>query len=162
MNLATKKAGWGKRLEDGQGMGLAVCPYGNTYCAVVAEVTVRNSKLKIDKITIAVDCGRVINPSGASNQLVGGIVWSLTALLYGGYPIVNGRAVHTNFHQNKLLRMHECPPMEVHFIESHDEKPWGIGEVSSPLGVPAVLNAIYAATGKRIRKVPIDTGEFQA
>jgi CO/xanthine dehydrogenase Mo-binding subunit len=162
MKLATAKAGWGKTIEDGQGMGLAVCPYGNTYCAVVAEVTVRDYKLKIEKITVAVDCGRIINPSGASNQIVGGIVWSLTALLYGGYPISNGRAVHTNFHQNKLLRMHECPPIDVHFIESEDEKPWGIGEVSSPLGVPAVLNAIYAATGKRIRKVPLEPGSFQA
>ena len=162
MKLATGKAGWGKRNEYGQGMGLAVCPYGNTYCAVVAEVTVRNSKLKIEKITVAVDCGRIINPSGTSNQIVGGIVWSLTALLYGGYPISNGRAVHTNFHQNKLLRMHECPPIDVHFIDSQDEKPWGIGEVSSPLGVPAVLNAIYAATGKRIRKVPLEPGSLQA
>ena len=162
MKLATAKAGWGKRNEDGQGMGLAVCPYGNTYCAVVAEVTVRNSKLKIEKITVAVDCGRIINPSGTTNQIVGGIVWSLTALLYGGYPISNGRAVHTNFHQNKLLQMHECPPIDVHFIDSQDEKPWGIGEVSSPLGVPAVLNAIYAATGKRIRKVPLEPGSLQA
>lgn len=155
LKLAAEKAGWGKRLEQGQGMGIAVCPYGNTYCAVIAEVTVRDGKLKINKITMAVDCGKVINPSGASNQLVGGIVWSLTALLYGGYPIKNGRAVHTNFHQNKLLRMNECPPMDVHFVDSSDERPWGIGEISSPLGVPAVLNAIFAATGKRIRKVPL-------
>lgn len=160
MNLATAKAGWGKNIGDGHGMGLAVCPYGNTYCAVVAEVTVRNSNLKIDKITVAVDCGRIINPSGASNQIEGGIVWSLTALLYGGYPISHGRAIHTNFHQNKILRMHECPPIDVHFIESQDERPWGIGEVSSPLGVPAVLNAIYAATGKRIRKIPLEAGSL--
>lgn len=155
LNMATEKAGWGKKLEEGQGMGLAVCPYGNTYCAVVASVTVRDAKVKVDKLTIAVDCGRIINPSGASNQIAGGLVWSLTALFYGGYPIVNGKAIHTNFHQNKLLRMHECPAIDVHFVKSDDDKPWGIGEVSSPLAVPAVLNAIYAATGKRIRKVPL-------
>jgi isoquinoline 1-oxidoreductase beta subunit len=155
LNLAAEKSNWGKKLGPGQGMGMAVSPYGNSYCTVVAEVTVRERKLTIDKVTIGVDCGRVINPSGASNQIVGGIVWSLTALLYGGYPIKNGRAIHTNFHQNKLLRMKECPPMEVHFVDSTDERPWGIGEISSPLGVPAVLNAIYAATGKRIRKVPL-------
>jgi isoquinoline 1-oxidoreductase subunit beta len=62
----------------------------------------------------------------------------------------------TNFHQNKLLRMNECPPMEVHFVESDDERPWRIGEISSPLAIPAVLNAIYSATGKRLRSVPID------
>lgn len=162
LNLAAKKAGYGKKLEEGQGMGVAVCPYGNSYCAVVAEVTVRGGKLTVNKMTIAVDCGRVVNPSGASNQITGGIVWSLTALLYGGYPIKNGKAVHTNFHQNKLLRMNECPPMEVHFIDSKDERPWGIGEISSPLGVPAVLNAIFAATGKRIRKVPLSTESLSA
>jgi isoquinoline 1-oxidoreductase subunit beta len=160
LKLAAEKAGWGKTLEQGHGMGMAVCPYGNSYCAVVAEVTVLNGKLKIDKMTIGVDCGKVVNPSGAANQIEGGIVWSLTALLYGGYPIKNGRAVHTNFHQNKLLRINECPLMEVHFVDSKDEKPWGIGEISSPLGVPAVLNAIFAATGKRIRKVPITQEAF--
>jgi isoquinoline 1-oxidoreductase subunit beta len=155
LKLTAEKSKWGKKLAAGHGMGMAVCPYGNSYCAVVAEVTILAGKLKIDKITVGVDCGRVINPSGASNQIEGGIVWSLTALLYGGYPIKNGRAVHTNFHQNKLLRMNECPPIEVHFVDSKDERPWGIGEISSPLGVPAVLNAIYAATGKRIRKIPL-------
>lgn len=155
LSLAAEKAGWGKTMEAGRGMGVAASPYGNSYCAVVSEVTVREGKLTIDKLTVAVDCGRVINPSGADNQIVGGLVWSLTALLYGGLPIKNGRALHTNFHQNKLMRMDECPPIEVHFIESRDERPWGIGEISSPLGVPAVLNAIFAATGKRIRKIPV-------
>jgi isoquinoline 1-oxidoreductase beta subunit len=156
LQLAVEKSNWGKTMEAGRGMGMAVCPYGNSYCAVVAEVTVRDKKLTIDKITIGVDCGKVVNPSGASNQITGGIVWGLTALLYGGLPIKNGRAVHTNFHQNKLLRMNECPTMEVYFVESDDERPWGIGEISSPLAVPAVLNAIYAATGKRLRSVPIE------
>jgi isoquinoline 1-oxidoreductase beta subunit len=156
LKLAAEKSGWGKPMESGRGMGMAVCPYGNSYCAVIAEVTVRDKKLTVDKITIGVDCGKVINPSGASNQIMGGIVWGLTALLYGGLPIKNGRAIHTNFHQNKLLRMNECPPMEVHFVDTDDERPWGIGEISSPLAIPAVLNAIYSATGKRLRSVPID------
>jgi isoquinoline 1-oxidoreductase subunit beta len=156
LKLAAEKAGWGKPLEAGHGMGIAVCPYGTSCCAVIAEVTVRERKLTIDRITIAADCGTIINPSGARNQLTGGIVWSLTALRYGGLPIKNGRAMQTNFHQNKLLRMHECPPMEVYFAETTDEKPWGIGEITSPMGVPAVLNAIYAATGERIRKVPLE------
>lgn len=160
LKLATEKAGWGKQLSAGKGMGMAVCPYGNSYCAVIAEVTVNSGKLTINKMIIAVDCGKVVNPSGAANQIEGGIVWSLTALLYGGYPIKNGRSVHTNFHQNKLLRMNECPAMEVHFVDSKDERPWGIGEISSPLGVPAVLNAIFAATGKRIRKIPLAEDAF--
>ena len=156
LTLAAEKSGYGKVMESGRGMGIAVCPYSDSCCAVIAEITVKNKKVMIDKVTIGVDCGKVINPSGASNQIAGGMVWGLTALFYGGLPIKNGRAVHTNFHQNKLLRMNECPDMEVHFVNTDDERPRGVGEISSPLGVPAVLNAIYAATGKRIRKVPID------
>lgn len=168
LDLAIEKSEWHRKHgankdgmatgghANGKGMGMAVCPYGNSYCAVVAEVTVKDEQLTIDGITVAVDCGLVINPSGTTNQIAGGIVWSLTALLYGGLPIVNGRAVYRNFHQNRLLRMRECPPINVHFVESDDQRPWGVGEISSPMGVPAVLNAIYAATGKRIRKVPID------
>ena len=162
IKLVTQKSDWEKQRPAGHGVGIACCPYGNTYCALVAEVSVIDGKLKIIKITIAVDCGRVINPSGAENQIVGGIVWGLTALLYGGVPIRNGRATQTNFHQNKLLRMNETPPMEVHFMPSTDDKPWGIGEVSSPLATPAVLNAIYAATGKRIRKVPLEPDAFKS
>lgn len=156
LELAVEKSGYVKSRTPGSGMGLAVCPYGNSYCAVVADVTVADRLLKINRITVAVDCGKVINPSGTVNQISGGIVWSLTALLYGGLPIVNGRALYTNFHQNKLLRMRECPPIDVHFATTDDVRPWGVGEISSPMGVPAVLNAIYAATGKRLRKVPID------
>ncbi|WP_116813443.1 xanthine dehydrogenase family protein molybdopterin-binding subunit [Steroidobacter cummioxidans] len=153
--LAAQKAGWGKSMERGRGMGIALAPYASTYTCAIAEVTVRERKLQIDRITLAVDCGRVINPSGADQQLVGGIVWSLTALLYGGAPIKNGRAVHANFHQNRLLRMNECPPIDVHLVRSPDDRPQGLGEMSAPLAVPAVLNAIYAATGTRIRKIPL-------
>jgi len=155
LKLAAEKAGWGKQMGGGRGMGLAVIPYGGSYCAVVAEITITTEKHLIDRITIAVDCGRVINPLGVENQIVGGVVWSLTALFHGGHPIKNGRAVYTNFHQNKLLRMDECPPMEVHFVPTTEDRPGGVGEISSTLGVPAVLNAIFAATGKRIRRVPI-------
>ncbi|HKE96945.1 MAG TPA: molybdopterin cofactor-binding domain-containing protein, partial [Povalibacter sp.] len=156
LKLAADKAGWGRKLEAGRGMGIALIPYGNTCCAAVAEVTVRGQALTVDRVTMAVDCGRIINPSGATNQLTGGMVWGLTALLYGGVPIENGRAIRSNFHQNKLLRMHECPAMEVHFVTGAGDRPWGIGEVSAPIGAPAVLNAIFAATGRRIRTVPLN------
>jgi len=155
LKLAAEKAGWDKPVKPGQGKGIAVSSFAYSYCAVIAEVTMREEKLAIDKMTIAVDCGKIINPSGVEQQIIGGLIWSLTALFYGGLPIKNGRAVQTNFHQNKLLRMNECPPIEVCFVETEEEKPGGVGEISSPLGVPAVLNAIYAATGKRIRKIPL-------
>jgi CO/xanthine dehydrogenase Mo-binding subunit len=158
--LAAQKGGWGRKLEPGRGMGIALIPYGNTCCAAVAEVTVRDKQVIVDRVTAAIDCGRVINPSGAAGQITGGMVWGLTALFNGGVPIANGRALQSNFHENKLLRMNECPQMDVHFVDSQAERPWGIGEVSTPLVAPAVLNAIHAATGKRIRTLPISLQEL--
>lgn len=155
LQLAATQAGWGQPLGAGQGRGIALFPYGSTYTAAVAQVTVRDRKLSIDRVTLAVDCGTIINPSGATNQLTGGIIWSLTALLHGGVPIRKGRAVRSNFHENKLLSMSECPVIDVHLLPGRGRQPSGIGEVSAPLGVPAVLNAIYAATGRRIRKIPL-------
>jgi isoquinoline 1-oxidoreductase beta subunit len=159
--LAAEKAGWGRKLEPGRGMGICLSPYGNTCVAAIAEVSVRENKLRIHRITVAVDCGRLINPLGAANQIEGGIVWSLSGLLYGGLPIKNGRAVNTNFHTNKLLRMNECPEIDVHFVGTDAQRPWGIGEVSTPVGAPAVLNAIFAATGKRIRTIPLERVEME-
>jgi CO/xanthine dehydrogenase Mo-binding subunit len=156
LELAASKAGWGRKLAPGRGMGLCLAPYGNTCVAAVAEVTVRDGNLEVDRVTVVADCGRLINPLGAANQIEGGIVWSLTSLLYGGVPIENGRVMHRNFAQNKLLRMHECPRIDVHFVGTDAERPWGIGEVSTPVGAPAVLNALFAATGKRLRKLPIE------
>lgn len=157
LKLAAEKAQWGKKMSEGQGMGISAYSYmhGNSYCAMVAEVTVADKKLTVNKITCAVDCGVVINPSSAKNQIEGGVVWALTALLYGGVDIQNGRAVNSNFHQNKLVRMKECPPVEVHFVETDELSPWGIGELAPPPTIPAVMNAIFAATGKRLRKMPV-------
>ena len=156
LTLAAGKAGWGGKLEAGRGRGICLSPYGNTCVAAIAEVTVKDGALKVDRVTVAVDCGRLVNPSGAANQIEGGIVWSLTGLLYGGLPIRNGRAVNSTFAQNKLLRMNECPRIDVHFAGGDAERPWGIGEVSTPVAAPAVLNAIFAATGKRLRTLPIE------
>jgi CO/xanthine dehydrogenase Mo-binding subunit len=155
LKFVAHKAGYGKPLPKGRGMGVVLYPYATSYCAAIADVTVIEGKLTINKITVAVDCGRVINPSGAEQQVVGGIVWSLTALLYGGAPLKNGRLQHSNFHENKLLRMNECPPIEAHLVQSPEDKPLGLGEISSPMAVPAVLNAIYAASGIRVRRIPL-------
>ena len=155
LQLVAKQAGYRRVVSQGRGMGIALILYGNACCAAVADVAVENAQVKVRKITVAVDCGQVVNPSGANHQIVGGIIWGLTALLHGGAPIENGRMVRSNFHENSLLRMNECPEIDVHFVESHDETPWGLGEASAPLAVPAVLNAIFAATGKRIRRIPL-------
>ncbi len=157
LELASAKAGYGKKLPKGHGMGICLSPYGNTCVACVAEVSVANGALEIHKLTIAVDCGRLVNPLGAANQIEGGLVWGLTGMLYGGVPIRNGRVQHRSWADNKLLRITECPEIDVHFTGTDAERPWGIGEVSTPVAAPAVLNAIFAATGQRIRKLPIET-----
>ncbi|WP_192821550.1 xanthine dehydrogenase family protein molybdopterin-binding subunit [Rufibacter sp. LB8] len=156
MELAVSKSTWHQKREKGKGVGLAVYPYlhGNSYCAQVAEVTVTNGQLSVDKMVVAVDCGRVVNPDLVKAQIEGGIVWALTALLYGGMELEKGRALRSNFHDNKLLTNAECPEVEVHFVSSEDG-PFGIGELSPPSAVPAIVNAIYNATGKRIRKLPL-------
>lgn len=156
LELATSKAGWGRQLPKGSGLGICLSPYGQTCVACIAEVTVKDNAVRVNKIWVAVDCGRLINPLGAANQIEGGIVWSLSGLFYGGVPIQNGRCVHRNFADNKLLRIHECPEIEVHFAGTDAERPWGIGEVSTPVAAPAVLNAVFAATGQRIRKLPLE------
>jgi CO/xanthine dehydrogenase Mo-binding subunit len=144
-------------LDKGKGKGIAAYPYlhGNSYCAIVAKVSVADKKIVVEKVTCAVDCGLVINPSGARNQIEGGVVWGLGAVLYGGVDIENGKSVKSNFHQQKVVRMNECPAIEVHFVDDAGDKPWGTGELSNPVIVPAVLNAVSAALGKRIRSMPI-------
>lgn len=159
LQLVKEKSGWGQPLPKGQGRGIAVYPYGNSYCAIVAAVTVADSKISVNRVTCAVDCGMVVNPSGARNQIEGGVVWGLSALLYGGVNVKNGRIAASNFHQNKLVRINECPEIDVHFVDTDDEQPWGLGELSNPVTVPAVLNAIYAASGKRIRTLPCNLNE---
>jgi isoquinoline 1-oxidoreductase subunit beta len=156
LELAASKAAWGRQLPKGRGMGICLSPYGQTCVACIAEVSVTDGALKLHKITVAVDCGRLVNPLGAANQIEGGIVWGLTGLLYGGVPIRNGRVQHRNWADNKLLRIHECPEIEVHFTGTDAERPWGIGEVSTPVAAPAVLNAIHSATGQRVRTLPLE------
>ncbi|WP_188316012.1 xanthine dehydrogenase family protein molybdopterin-binding subunit [Chitinophaga agrisoli] len=154
LKLVKEKSNWGQPMPPGQGRGMAVYPYGNAYCAIVTEVTVHDNNITVNKVTCAVDCGMVVNPSGARNQIEGGVVWGLSAALYGGVPVEKGRATAGNFHQHRLMRMNECPDIEVFFVETEDTQPWGLGELANPVVVPAFLNAVYAATGKRVRKLP--------
>jgi isoquinoline 1-oxidoreductase subunit beta len=126
----------------------------DTYLAQVAEVSVQNNQLKIHKIVCVIDCGQMVNPSIVEAQAQGSIVFGLTAALFGEINIANGRVQEQNFDGYRMLRINEIPEIEVHLIES-TEKPGGMGEPAVALVAPAVCNAIYAATKKRIRKLPI-------
>jgi isoquinoline 1-oxidoreductase beta subunit len=152
--LAAEKAGWGKPLPAGRARGIAVVNNIGSFNAQVAEVSVDKGKLRVHRVVCAVDCGQVINPAIVEQQIQSGIVYGLSAALKGGITIKNGRVEQQNFHQYEVLRIDEMPVVEVHIVPSTNP-PGGIGEASTPTTAPAVANAIFALTKKRIRKLPI-------
>ncbi|QHV97839.1 xanthine dehydrogenase family protein molybdopterin-binding subunit [Spirosoma endbachense] len=155
LQLATEKANWGKSLAGGHFQGLAAHVTFGVPVAEVAEVSVNASgQVVVHKITAAVDCGQLINLNGANQQVTGAILDGLSTALFGQITLTNGVVDQTNFHQYRLLRINEAPLVEVHFIESH-RAPKGLGEMGLPPVAAAVCNALFAATGKRIRRLPI-------
>ncbi len=154
LELAAEKAGWGKPLPAGHGRGIAVVNNIGSYNAQVAEVSVEQGKLRVHRAVCAVDCGHVINPAGIEQQIQSGIVYGLSASLKGSITIDRGRVMQGNFNHYDVLRIDEMPVVEVHIVPSQ-AAPGGIGEASTPTIIPAVANAIFAATGKRLRKLPI-------
>lgn len=160
IKLAGEKVGWGRIASKGRFRGFAAHFTFGAYVAEVAEISVAsNGKLKVHKITAVVDCGIVINKSGALAQVEGAILDGLGAALHGGMTIEQGRARQGNFDEYPLLRMQEAPKIEVHFVPSN-EPPVGLGEMALPPVAPALCNAIFAATGKRIRRLPVSVNEF--
>lgn len=154
LELAASKAGWGKPLEKGVSRGIAVAESFGSFVAQVAEVSVDNDTIKVHRVVCAVDCGAVVNPDTVEAQMQSGIVFGLTAAIKSGITIENGRVKQANFHNFRLLRMDEMPVIEVHIVPS-SEAPGGCGEPGTPPIAPAVANAIFAATGKRIRSLPL-------
>lgn len=162
LKLAAEKAGWGRPLAKGMGRGIAVHESFGSYVAEVAEVSVdKNGHVKVHRVVIAVDCGQVVNPDTVAAQMESGMVYGLTAALYGEINIDDGRVKQRNFYDYKMLRMNEMPKVEVYIVPS-TEKHGGVGEPGTPPIAPAVVNAIFAATGKRIRRLPISAEELKA
>lgn len=154
LELAAQKAGWGRSLPKGQGRGIALVNNIGSFTAQVAEVSVEGAKLRVRRVVCAVDCGEAVNPAGIEQQIQSGIVYGLSAALKGEITIDRGRVQQTNFHQYDVLRIDEMPVVEVHIVASH-AAPGGIGEASVPPIAAAVGNAIFAATGKRVRRLPM-------
>jgi len=161
LELAAEKAGWGTSLPPGRGRGIAIVESFKTIVAHVAEVTVdpRNGALKVDRIVAAVDTGLVVNPDGLRAQIEGAIVFGLTAALKGEITIEKGAAVQSNFNEYEMLRLADCPQIEVHLRES-DGPVGGAGEPGVPPVAPAVANAVFAATGVRVRDLPFKNHSF--
>ena len=156
LKLATEKAGWGQQRPRGEGQGFAITRTMGAYVAVVADVVVsRDGGLVIRKITAAVDAGTIINLSGAEAQVQGAILDGISAAWFQKITIERGAAAQTNFNDYSMLRMYDSPRlMEVHFVKSA-APPTGLGEPGLPAAAPAVCNAVFAATGRRIRTLPI-------
>jgi len=155
LELAASKAGWGTPLPAGRGRGIAVYKSFESFAAQVAEVSVSpEGDVRVHRVVCAIDCGMHVNPSTIEAQMQSGIVYGLTAALKGAIDIQGGRVVQSNFHDYQMLRLAEMPVVEVHIVPSSEE-PGGVGEPGTPPIAPAVCNAIFAVTGKRIRRLPI-------
>src|SRR5256712_3031104 len=161
LEFVAEKAGWGKLLPAGRGRGIALHESFGSFLAHVADVSVTpEGKPKVHRDVAAIDCGPVVNPDTIHAQLEGGAVFGLTAALYGEITFENGRVKQRNFHDYPMLRMHEMPQVETHIVPSED-KMGGVGEPGVPPVAPAVANAIFAATGKRIRRLPIRASDLR-
>jgi isoquinoline 1-oxidoreductase beta subunit len=162
LDLVAQKAGWGKPMPAGRGRGIATHFSFDSYVAQVIEASVeKDGTVHVHRVVCAVDCGRVINPDTVTAQMEGGIIFALTAALKTEITLENGRVQQRNFHDYPMLRMFEAPAVEV-FIVPSEEKPTGVGEPSVPPVAPALTNAIFAATGKRVRRLPIRSSDLAA
>jgi isoquinoline 1-oxidoreductase beta subunit len=161
LELAARRSGWGTPLPAGMGRGIAVVSSFGSYVAEVAEVSVGADGVpKVHRVVAAVDCGMTVNPLTIERQVESAIVYGLSAALYGRITHKDGRVQQGNFNDYPVLRISQMPKVEVHIVPS-SEKPGGIGEPGTPPIAPAVVNAIYAATGKRLRSLPIDTAQLK-
>lgn len=155
LELAATRAGWGKPLPKGTYRGIAMAEAYGSFVAQVAEVSVaEDGTVRVHRVVCATDCGMEVNPDTIEAQMQGGIVFGLTAAFYGNISILNGRVEQGNFNDYQMLRLREMPAVEVYLVKSQ-EAPGGVGEPGVPPIAPAVANAVFAATGKRIRRLPM-------
>jgi isoquinoline 1-oxidoreductase subunit beta len=155
LNLAAEKAGWGQPLAPGLGRGVSVQLAMGTYLSQIAEVEVsKDGEVSVRRVVCALDCGMAVNPDTIAAQIEGGIIFGISAALWGEITLKNGRVEQNNFNDYRVLRINETPLIEVHLVKS-TEAPGGIGEPGTIGIAPAMTNAIFALTGKRIRKLPI-------
>ncbi len=161
LKLAADKAGWGKPLPKGRARGISLMEGYDTYMAQVAEVSVKNGEVKVHRVTVAADLGRMVNPDTVEAQIQSSIVFGMSAALMQEITLDKGRVQQTNYNNYPVVRMHESPKIDIVLVPSK-EKPGGIGEPATALVVPAIANAVAAATGKRVRKLPLTSEAIRA
>jgi isoquinoline 1-oxidoreductase beta subunit len=165
LNLAAEKAGWGQPLQPMPGRrvgrGLSTQFAFGSYMAQVAEISVGDDGgVRVHRVVCAVDCGQVVNPDTVVAQIESGVIFGLTAALWNEITFDKGRVQQSNFHDYRMMRMNEAPRIEVHIAQSSDA-PGGIGEPGTAAAAPALVNAIYAATGQRLRKLPVAAAQLK-
>jgi isoquinoline 1-oxidoreductase subunit beta len=161
LKLAAQKAGWGTSLPKGRARGIAVHESFGSYVAQVAEVSVSpKGEVRVHKVVCAVDCGKYVNPDTIKAQMESGIAFGLSAALHGAITLKNGRVEQSNFHDYQVLRLNEMPVVEAYIVPS-TEKSGGIGEVGVPPIAPAVCNALFVLTGRRVRRLPIRADDIK-
>jgi isoquinoline 1-oxidoreductase beta subunit len=153
LQLAAEKSGWGTPLP-GRFRGIGLMEGYGTAMAQVAEVSVSGPRVRVHRVVVAADLGKMVNPNIVRQQLESSIIFGLGAVLYGEITLKDGRVQQSNFHDYQVVRMPESPKIEMHIVDSN-EKPAGIGEPGTALVGPTVANAVFAATGKRLRKLPL-------
>jgi isoquinoline 1-oxidoreductase beta subunit len=159
--LAADKAGWGQKLPPRVGRGVSVQNAFASFMAFIAEAEVaKDGTVRVSRVVCAVDCGIAVNPDTIRAQIQSAIMFGITAALYGEITLKNGRVEQSNFDSYQILRMNEAPAVEVHIVQNQ-ESPGGMGEAGTSAIVPAVTNAIFAATGKRLRRLPVDTSALK-
>jgi isoquinoline 1-oxidoreductase subunit beta len=163
LELAAEGAGWGRPLPPRSGRGISLLhAFGETYIAQVAEVSVSNEgDVRVQRVVCAIDCGSIVNPDTVKAQMESGIIFGITAALFGEITIKDGRVEQGNFDDYRMLRINETPLIEVHLVKS-TKAPGGVGEPGTSAVMPAVANAIFAATGKRVRKLPINSAQLKS
>ena len=157
IRLVAARAAWGASLPRGRARGFAAFPLRGSYVAQVVEMSIARNKVRVHRVVCVVDAGTVVNPNSVVAQIEGGIVYGLSAVLMGEITLKNGRPEQSNFHNYRMMRIGDAPAIEVHIVPS-TARPTGIGEVSVPQVMPAVTNALFALTGKRIRSLPVKLG----
>jgi CO/xanthine dehydrogenase Mo-binding subunit len=155
LDLAAEKSRWREPLKPGRYRGMAFCEAFRTFTCHVIELSVNGNAIQVHRVVAVVDAGNTLDPGISANSIEGGVVWGLTCAMKSQITFENGRTVESNFHDYPVVRMFETPPVEVYFIESGARPLGGVGEVGPVTVVPALTNAIFAATGVRYRSLPL-------